>query len=116
MGQAITYFVIYIAEAFIAWQYFSSVFWSKFSKRLTLLNITIGYCILFLISFKEIYWLNTICFFIMNLFCLQILFKTNIKKALFHTLILTVAMNVTELLMMNTLALIFNDFSAYAKE
>ena len=116
MGQTITYFVIYIAEALIAWQYFSSIFWSKFSKRLTLLNITIGYCILFLISFKEIYWLNTICFFIMNLFCLQILFKTNIKKTLFHTLILTVAMNVTELLMMNTLALIFNDFSAYAKE
>ena len=82
MGQAITYFVIYIAEAFIAWQYFSSIFWSKFRKHLTLLNITIGYCILFLISFKEIYWLNTICFFIMNLFCLQILFKTNIKKAL----------------------------------
>lgn len=116
MGQTLAYFVIYIAEAFIAWQYFSSVFLSRYRKRINFLTITIGYCLLFLISFKEIYWLNTISFFGINLICIQLLFKTDIKRALFHALILTVAMNVTELLMMNALALIFKDFSAYAKE
>lgn len=116
MGQVLVYFVIYIAEAFIAWQYFSAVFFSKFRKRVIFLTLSIGYLILFFISFKEIYWLNTISFFLINLICIPILFKADIKKALFHSLILTVTMNVTELLMMNTLALIYKDFSAYAKE
>ncbi len=116
MGQVLVYFVIYIAEAFIAWQYFSAVFFSKFRKRVIFLTLSIGYLILFFISFKEIYWLNTISFFLINLICILILFKADIKKALFHSLILTVTMNVTELLMMNTLALIYKDFSAYAKE
>lgn len=116
MGKALVYFVIYIAEAFISWQYFSTVFLEKFRKRVIFLTLSIGYLILFFISFKELYWLNTLSFFLINLICILILLKVDIKKALFHSLILTVTMNVTELLMMNTLALIYKDFSAYAKE
>lgn len=116
MGQSVTYFIIYIAEAFIAWQYFSSIFSSQYRKLINFLVITVGYFILFFISFKEIYWLNTISFFLINLICIQLLFKANMKKSLFHSLILTVTMNVTELVMMNAFALIYQDFSAYAKE
>lgn len=116
MGQAFVYLIIYIAEAIIAWQYFSSIFFSRFRKRINFLVITVGYFLLFLISFKEIYWLNTISFFVINLICIVILFKTDGKLGIFHSLLLTVAMNVTELLMMNAFALLFKDFSAYAKE
>ena len=33
MWQTLSYFVIYIAEALIAWQYFSTVFLSDYKKR-----------------------------------------------------------------------------------
>lgn len=116
MTQTFIYLIIYIAEALIGWQYFSSIFLSSYKKLTIFSTAIVGYFVLFLISLKEIYWLNTISFFLINAICFQFLFKTNIKKALFHSLILTVAMNVTELLTMTALALVYSDFSAYTKK
>ena len=43
MIEIISYAVIYIVEALIAWQYFSSVFLSKYNKKTTALVLT-AYC------------------------------------------------------------------------
>ena len=116
MGQTLSYFVIYVAEALIAWQYFTVVLLPKYKNSINFLTITFGYLLLFLVSFKETYWLNTLAFFFINFFCIRFLFETNSKKALFHSLVLTVAMNVTELLMMNALTFFFKDFSIYVEK
>mgnify|MGYP003293957459 FL=1 len=116
MGQTLSYFVIYVAEALIAWQYFTAVLLSKYRKSINFLTITFGYLLLFLVSFKETYWLNTLAFFFINFLCIRFLFEADGKKALFHSLVLTVAMNVTELLMMNALTFVFKDFSIYVKD
>ena len=116
MGQTLSYFVIYVAEALIAWQYFTVVLLPKYKNSINFLTITFGYLLLFLVSFKETYWLNTLAFFFINFLCIRFLFEANSKKALFHSLVLTVAMNVTELLMMNALTVFFKDFSIYVEE
>lgn len=116
MGQTLSYLIIYIVEAVIAWQYFSAIFLPKFRKRVNIPIIVFGYFIMFLISLKEVYWLNTIIFCILNLICIHFLFKTDLKTSLFHSLVLTIAMNVTELLIMNVSTLVFKDFNAYSKE
>ena len=112
MLENISYAVIYIVEALIAWQYFSSVFNSKYSRKISGTFLITCYAIMFIISRLDLYWLNTISFFIGNLFCICLLFQVDIKKSLFHTLILTVAMNVTELIVIYTLAWVYKDFSA----
>lgn len=116
MGQTITYFIIFVTEALIAWQYLDAIFYPKYKKTISFFASLIGYLLLFFVSFKEIYWLNTISFFVINIIYGCAFFKAGVKKSIFHSLVLTVAMNVTELIMMNALALIFKDFSAYAKE
>ena len=116
MIEIISYAIIYIVEALIAWQYFSSVFISKYSKKTTALVLTLSYAIMFAISRLGLYWLNTLSFFFGNLFCIHVLFQVDHKKSLFHTLALTVAMNVTELLMIYILAWIYKDFSAFSSD
>lgn len=116
MGKTLSYFVIYVAEALIACQYFTAVLLPKYKDSINFLTITFGYLLLFLVSFKETYWLNTLAFFFINFLCIRFLFEANSKKALFHSLVLTVAMNVTELLMMNALTVFFKDFSIYVEE
>lgn len=116
MTQTMIYFITYVAEAIIGWQYFSSIFSSSYQKNTCFLSIIVGYLVMFFISIKELYWLNTISFFLINTICIRFLYQSDIKKALFHSLILTVAMNVTELLMLNVFAWMYGDFSAYAKK
>ena len=116
MWQTLSYFVIYIAEALIAWQYFSTVFLSDYKKRFNLLLVILGYFLMFLICQINIFVLNTLSFFGINFLIIYKLFKTDTKKALFHSLVLTVAMNVTELLIVNILAWFYKDFSVYTKE
>ena len=116
MIEIISYAVIYIVEALIAWQYFSSVFLSKYNKKTTALVLTLSYAIMFAISRLGLYWLNTLSFFFGNLFCIHVLFQVDHKKSLFHTLALTVAMNVTELLMIYILAWIYKDFSSFSSD
>ena len=116
MIEIISYAVIYIVEALIAWQYFSSVFLSKYNKKTTALVLTLSYAIMFAISRLGLYWLNTLSFFFGNLFCIHVLFQVDHRKSLFHTLALTVAMNVTELLMIYILAWIYKDFSSFSSD
>ena len=107
MGQTITYFIIFVTEALIAWQYLDAIFYPKYKKTISFFASIIGYLLLFFVSFKEIYWLNTLAFFVINIIYSYVFFKAGMKKSIFHSLVLTVAMNVTELIMMNALALIF---------
>lgn len=113
MVEIISYVVIYIVEALIAWQYFSSVFMSKYNKKTTALILTLSYTIMFAISRLGLYWLNTLSFFFGNMICIYVLFQVDHKRSLFHALILTVAMNVTELMMIYILAWVYKDFSSF---
>lgn len=113
MIENISYAAIYIVEALIAWQYFSYVFIPKHNKKTTGLLLVLSYSIMFAISRLDLFWLNTMSFFLGNLFCIYVLFEVDLKKSLFHTLVLTVAMNVTELVMIYILAWIYKDFSTF---
>lgn len=116
MVETISYMLIYIVEAIIACQYFFSVFETNHSKKTAYLVLNLGYFVMFAISKLGFFWINTLSFFLINMLCIYILFKADIKKAIFHSLILTVAMNVTELVMLNVLAWICNDFSGFYKD
>lgn len=110
MLEFISYAIIYIIEAIIAGQYCSAILESKYSSRKTYLTLTVSYGLMFLISRFGIFWLNTCSFFIGNILCICMLFHTKLKNGLFHSLILTVTMNVTELMMIYILSWIYKDF------
>lgn len=80
MIDNISYAAIYIVEALIAWQYFSYVFIPKHNKRTTGLLLVLSYSIMFAISRLDLFWLNTMSFFLGNLFCIYVLFEVDLQR------------------------------------
>lgn len=116
MGETIYYFIVYVVEAFIAWQYFDSIFVSKYKKSIEFISFLAGYCILFLISNVDIFWLNTIIFFAVNTILSYVLFCISRKKAGFHAFLMTAIMVITELVIVVVMAWHFSVFAAYKRD
>lgn len=105
-----------MVEAFIAWQYYESILISKYRKIVEVSIFFAGYCVLFLVSNTDIFWLNYIEFFCVNAILIYFLFHISRKKSGFYALILTAIMAITELVIAAMMAWLFLDFEAYKRD
>lgn len=97
MDLIICYLLIYLVEAFIAWQYATAIFVeTKDRKTIAFVYLSTYFCI-FLLSHIKMFWFNTLSFFVFNSFIFFFLYDVRIKHVLFYTLILTIIMIATEL-------------------
>lgn len=115
MGEMIFYFVVYMAEAFIAWQYCGSILVSKYRKTVEVSAFFVGYCVLYLISNTRIFWLNYIEFFCVNTLLIYYLFYISRKKSAFYAIVLTAIMAITELVIAAIMAWCFLGFESYKR-
>lgn len=97
MEITICYIVAYLAEAFIIKQYCSILFHSKHPLQIELLTILAIYGILFAISFIENPVWNIASFLILNFILMLFLYDIKWTIALFHSIIVTIVMGLTEL-------------------
>lgn len=112
MSIAITYFVAYFTEALIALYYLCHAFHSTRSNRSIFSAYVLAYGLQYILSFPHIIILNTMSFVIMNLLLILYLYDTGFFSAIFHCLIMTIMMGISELLTGNLLGSIFFDYNA----
>ena len=96
--DGLTYFFIFLVEAYILYEYACRIFVPKYSLKKTFLSIFLGYLFLFAVSFIKNATVNTIAFFLVSLLLLYLLFSIRISHAIFHIAILTSIMVLSELL------------------
>lgn len=117
----IGYFITYLAEAFIAWQYLDDFFQSKYKVFTKSVGILLGYMGLLLLFYLNaltlnVFWLNLIPFFLMNCILTRVLFWANLKEACFHSLIMTIVMVITELIVEIAGGWFYKDFFIFQKD
>ena len=88
----------YIIEMTVVWQYFRSFYSAKRSKQTEHVFMISAYVILFGLFWLRILWLNVVDFLIINCFLCFYLFSRRVSSSVFHGLILTGTMVVTELI------------------
>lgn len=98
MGIAISYFMIYVTEAVIAWLYCRQIFLSKRKNGVVAFYFCIGYLSLFAIMSLRIMVLNAVAFFLINEMIIYLAFRTSIQQAIVHSAFLTSSMIFTEML------------------
>ncbi len=96
----ILYLFIYIIEAFIIWWYSSTLFHSRYPKKIEYIGIFTGYGFLFLISLMDLFLINILTFSIMNFIIFIILYDTKWNICLFHSLVTTCIMSLSEVVIM----------------
>lgn len=108
----IYYMVLYIAEACIAWQYCSSIFYSKYSKKTEGIILLAGYGVLLFTGLWEIGWLNTIAFILINFIIIVTIYQVKWHSAIFHALIIFIIMALSELIVVGVNSQILVNFFA----
>lgn len=109
MKTLILFFFTYLGETLILSCYCSNLFNSKRSQKTKYIFIGIGYIFLFLISLVQLVWLNTIFFILVNFLLLFGLYDLKCSTCLFHSMILTCIMGLTEIIVSG----FFSDFSEH---
>lgn len=106
MNMIFCHIIVYLIEALILWQYSSSLFHIKYTKRLTYISLLFLYSLLLLIYFLNIFWLNAIAFLLFNFIFIFFFYNIKLSTALFHSAISSIMINLAELIMGS----IFSDF------
>lgn len=94
----ICYFLLYLIEALILWQYASNLFRPKFNKLRESLFLTCIYIILMFIFIYQDFFINTFTFLLGNFVFLITMYQSKWYSALFHAFITTIAMGTSELM------------------
>lgn len=118
MEIVLCYITAYLAEAFIIKEYCSTLFVPKYSKWAGWLSAFILYSILFAISFHENPLFNTVSFLAINFIFMLFLYDIKWLTALFHSMIVTIVMSLTEVAivsMISNIATTFYNSDAYLK-
>lgn len=97
MGNFFLYLFIYIIEAGILWWYTYGVFSLKHSKTQRIITVSVGYGILFLLSFINSIQINTIAFVLINFIIIKLFCYAKWRVCLFHALILTCFVGLCEI-------------------
>lgn len=100
LDRIILYLLIYTAEAFIIWWYSSNLFRSRYSKKIECISIFASYCCLYLISFTKLFWANIFSFAVINFIIFILLYKTKWTICLFHSLVTTCIMSLSEIIIL----------------
>lgn len=113
--ESICYAIIFIAEAIIAWLYFSHMFRPKIANRAVTLFFLFGYSILFALSRVDLVVVNAGAFFVINAVIVLICFDCGLKSAILQAAILTIMNGATEILVNLFITYIFSrDYDAYS--
>lgn len=87
----------YAAEAVILWQYASGLFVPLHTRRRRLSTLIICHCLSLAVSLFENIWLNAVLF-VMSCFIFMIQYQIKWYLALFHSVMLTIFMGLSELI------------------
>ena len=117
MEQTVCYLLIYLAEAWIAYQYFESVALVKEEKRAYAgMGFLISYLFLYCFSFFDQFVLNSTSFFFVNFILLSVFFEMERKGRLFQSLLMTIVMIIAEILVVSVMGAAFSDFLLYKEK
>ena len=97
MDEMICYFFSFLIEGIVFWNYVSILFVPKYSAKIRLICLSLGFFILFLFSLCNLFWLNCILYITVCFLYLIFLYKTNWYYALFHSLLFEVITGACEL-------------------
>ena len=111
--EHIWYFLVYLAEALIVWQYAEYLFPRKHSVGISMLLLFGTYIAMFLLSLIGNTEVNIASFFLLNLFLFLFTWHTSWKTALLHSALLIFLMSISEILFSLFLTLFGFEFDAY---
>ena len=97
MDEMICYFFSFLIEGIVFWNYVSILFVPKYSVKIRLICLSLGFFILFLFSLCNLFWLNCILYITVCFLYLIFLYKTSWYYALFHSLLFEVLTGACEL-------------------
>ena len=112
--ETVSYAIVFLAEALIAWLYYESLFARRRKPFRIFAAFLIGYAILFGISRIDNIILNTSSFFLVNLFLAWFLYHCPPKTAMLHGAFLSFIMTLSEVLVALVIAALVGDFAAYS--
>lgn len=118
MTYQIFYFVVYLAEAAIAYMYFSDNYENKFKPQNSFVLATGLYIAGFFINYadKNNFIINMAAFFIINIAYALISYEIALKDSVFHSTILLALMFLTEMIVEATASFILHiPLDAYSK-
>ncbi len=97
MHNVVLYSFTFIIEAFILWQYTSTLFYPKYSAKTRLFTLSSFYLLLFLFSLFNLKFLNLLLYCITNFIYLFIQHKLKWYSAIFHSAVIGTIMTMCEL-------------------
>lgn len=112
MSNLIFYIFSFIVEAFILWQYTSTLFMPKTVFKTRCLTLVILYFFLFLIALLEFKFINLLLYCVTNFVYLFLQFNLKWYTALFHSALLGSVMAMCELVAYSTLLYFSPNFIA----
>lgn len=108
--------IVFVIEALIAWQFFSSIYTPKRNVRIQLLSFCGAYILLLLVSKNAIFWQNMLVFFVCNVVLALVVFLPAVKSAVFHSIILTAVMYAVEGIVTSVMSYTFFYFEVLKRE
>lgn len=110
MAVTICYFIIYIFEACIIWQYCKNLFSPKYTIQREIAALFLSYSILFVCSLYESFWINFFMFLIINSLYVFLMYSVKWLTAFFHSFLVTMIMVLSELGFFSILSYFVSDF------
>ena len=98
MKNVICYFLCFLVESVILWQYASHLFIPAHTLKQRLTLLLSLYAILFTVSLFDIKWLNMGLYILANFFFLFTQYRLRCHSAIFHSAILAAVMGMCELI------------------
>lgn len=102
--------LLYLVEFLIAFSYLRKIFEYKTTCRKSIVFVGLNYIALLIIYIinPNIEWLNVLLFAVANYLSICFGFDSNQKSAIFHSLILSLVMYITEMVTIFTISFLFN--------
>lgn len=112
MNTDIGYFVTYLLEAYISFNYVNKKYTQKYEVSKTLSFFALTFLILYFASFLDSSLLNTLLFLIANFFLILLLFHIKPMSALFQAILITTIMMLCEIVVASIIIYFFPNFYA----
>lgn len=104
------YFIIYILEACILWQYCKNIFTPSHTRQTRFFVLSFCYLLLFLGSLFQNFWINFGAFLALNFVYLFFMYEIKCLTAFFHSFLITMIMVLSELGFFSILSHYIPDF------
>lgn len=108
MERAVIYAIIYIVQGLIAYYYLEHMFKKINTRTSTVICYFITYFFQYITFFLNIVMLNILMFLIMNFILIFSCYKINLFYSLFHAIIMTSLMSLSEFLVLNVIGGLLN--------